>query len=278
MSADCEQPESSVAAVELRGVSFSYDGPPVLENVNLTVRGGEFACIVGPNGGGKSTLLKLMLGLIAPARGAVCVLGDAPRNACRRVGYLPQHTQFDLQFPVTVRDVVLMGRLGETRRFGPFRRADRAVAEQALREVGMLGFVRRPFSALSGGERRRVLIARALACRPEILMLDEPTANLDIQVEEQLYDLLRELNRRLTVIMVSHDVAYVSKYVQTAICVNRTVHTHSGAEITHEVIRNLFGREIRLVPHEHDHPHAHANCETCPSEAPRNATDARAPR
>lgn len=278
MSTGRGQPEARRAAVELRGVSFAYDGPLVLENVNLNVREGEFACIVGPNGGGKSTLLKLMLGLVTPARGEVRVLGDAPRSACRRVGYLPQHTQFDLQFPVTVRDVVLMGRLGETRRFGPYRRADRAIAEQALGEVGMQGFVRRPFSALSGGERRRVLIARALACRPEILMLDEPTANLDIQVEEQLYDLLRELNRRLTVIMVSHDVAYVSKYVQTAICVNRTVHTHSGAEITHEIIRNLFGREIRLVPHEHDHPHPHADGISCASAAGGGAAEARTPR
>lgn len=261
--------------IELRNVSFAYDGPRVLEDVSLTVRRGEFACIVGPNGGGKSTLLKLMLGLLEPQSGEVRLLGQPPRVARRRIGYLPQHVQFDPQFPITVMDVVLMGRLGESRRFGPFRRADRAIAEQALEEVRMRALARRPFSALSGGQRRRVLIARALACQPEILMLDEPTANLDIQVEEQLYELLRELNRRLTIVLVSHDVAYVSKYVRSAICVNRTVHTHSGAQITHEVIRNLFGREIRLLLHEPEpvgaRPHG-SGADACCGEAPPGAS------
>ena len=247
-------PAAARAVVEIRGVSFSYGGPPVLEGVNVDVLSGEFACIVGPNGGGKSTLLRLILGLLEPRCGTIRVLGQTPRSARRRIGYLPQHAQFDPQFPITVQEVVLMGRLGESLRIGPFGRSDRAVAQQSLAEVGLEDFARRRFDALSGGQRRRVLIARALACRPEILLLDEPTANLDMEAEEQLYELLRELTRRLTIVMVSPDVAYVSKYVRTAICVNRTVHTHGGAQFTHEVIRNLFGRQVRLVQHDSDTP------------------------
>lgn len=251
MSTATTQHDAARTVIDVRGVSFAYDGPLALEDVTVSVGAGEFACIVGPNGGGKSTLLKLMLGLLEPAAGTVRVLGQPPRAARPSIGYLPQHAQFDPQFPITVLDVALMGRLGQGRRFGPYGRTEQRVALDALAEVRMDDHARRPFSSLSGGQRRRVLIARALACRPEILMLDEPTANLDIDVEEQLYELLRELNRRLTIVMVSHDVAYVSRYVRTAICVNRTAHMHTGAEITHEVIRNLFGRQIRLVPHGH---------------------------
>ena len=256
---------SESPAITLEGVTFAYDRDPVVVGADVKVPVGDFACIIGPNAGGKSTLLKLMLGLLTPQRGKARVFGRPPEQARRQIGYLPQSSHFDRHFPVTVKDVVLMGRLSEKHRFGPYRSEDHEIAEQSLREVGLLDVQNRRFSALSGGQRQRVLIARALACQPAILMLDEPTSNLDIRVEEQLYDLFQHLNERLTIVMVSHDVAFVSKYVKTAICVNRSVHTHSAHEVGGEIIQTLYGREIRLLHHEeHDlegatghteHPH-----------------------
>lgn len=239
---------SPPAVIRLENVSFGYDRSEVIRDATLTVEHGDFACIIGPNGGGKSTLLKLMVGQLTPQCGQVRVLGTAPEQARARIGYLPQVIRLDPQFPVTALGVVLMGRL-RGGRFAPLGRADRARARDALREVGLADLERRHFAAMSGGQRQRVLIARALAGEPELLLLDEPASSLDINAEEQLYELLKELNRRLTVVVVSHDVAYVSKYVRTAICVNRHVHTHATRELAGEVIRNLFGREIRVVHH-----------------------------
>jgi zinc transport system ATP-binding protein len=240
--------DTPVIAIE--GLSFSYDGSPVLEDVNLTVREHDYACIVGPNGGGKTTLLKLILGLLRPTRGSVRVFGGSPEESRPRIGYMPQHAQLDPQFPVSVLDVVLMGRLGNGRRLGPFRKADKDLAAEALREVGLDPVRRRPFSALSGGQRQRVLIARALACQPELLLFDEPTSNLDLRVHHDLYELLGELNRRLTVILVSHDVGVVSQFVKSVICVNCKVHVHPTTELTGEVLSEVYGGDVRMVRHD----------------------------
>lgn len=242
-------PPPTAGVIRLAGVSFAYDQSPVLRDVTLAVPKGDLACIVGPNGGGKTTLLRLMLGLLKPQCGEIRLFDLPPREARKRLGYMPQHVHLDPHFPVTAIDVVLMGRLGTRPMFGFYSAADRKIARQSLAEVGLESVSNRPFSGLSGGQRQRVLIARALACEPEILLLDEPTANLDISVEEQLYLLLQELNRRLTIVLVSHDLGFVSKYVKTAICVNRTVHTHQMSQLTDAVIRDLYGREIRLVDH-----------------------------
>jgi len=250
-------------------VTFVYDGAPALENVNLTVTAGDFACLVGPNGGGKSTLIKLLLGLLTPQRGRIRVFGQRPAAVRRRIGYLPQHARLDPKFPATVMDVVLMGRLGHNGVLGPYGRAARRVAENVLREADAWDLRDRPLAHLSGGQRRRVLIARALACEPELLLLDEPTAGLDIEAGEQLYDLLHELNRRVTIVMVSHDVGFVSKHVKTAVCVNRNVHVHASQEFTGEVIRSLYGRQIRMVPHPVEPGHMHGpDCHHEPPQEP----------
>jgi zinc transport system ATP-binding protein len=237
--------------IQLESVSFAYDGPQVLRDVSLSIPRGDLACVIGPNGGGKSTLIRLMLGLLEPQSGRVRVFGMSPEAGRERIGYLPQRVHFDPQFPVSVQDVVLMGRLGRSRWLGMWSGSDRAVSSRALEDVGLAGLERRPFAALSGGQRQRVLIARALASEPDLLVLDEPTSNLDIKVEEQLYSLLRTLNERLTVVLVSHDVNLVSKYVKTAICVNKTVHMHTSAQINEQVIEELFGRQVRTVHHHH---------------------------
>ena len=236
-------------AVTFQHVCFSYDGPLVLEDVAVSIRNRDFVCVIGPNGGGKTTLLRLMLGLLEPRRGSVEVLGTTPEQARHRIGYMPQHTRFDPQFPVSVMDVVLMGRLGRGAQFGPYGRSHKAVALRALEEVGLVDVRNRSFSALSSGQRQRVLIARALACEPELLLLDEPTANLDPAVQDSLYSLLRDLNERLTVITVSHDVGFVSAFFKTVVCVDRTVHLHPTSELTEQRVGEVYGRAVRFVHH-----------------------------
>lgn len=237
--------------VKIENVAFAYDGQLVLDDVNLQIKPQDFVCVVGPNGGGKTTLLKLMLGLLEPQRGAVRVLGERPEKVCRQVGYVPQHSHVDPQFPASVLDVVLMGRLGRTRRFGPFRKKDRTWAKDALRLMGLEKLPTRGFSTLSGGQRQRVLIARALAGEPELLLLDEPTSNLDVAAETELHEYLDNLSRDITVVIVSHDIGFVTRYVRTVVCVNRTVQTHHTHEITGEFIRQVYGSEMQMVCHDH---------------------------
>ncbi|HRV43421.1 MAG TPA: metal ABC transporter ATP-binding protein [Syntrophales bacterium] len=235
-------------AVACEGVSFSYDGAPVLEDVTFTIPAGAFFSIVGPNGGGKTTLLRLLLGLLAPREGRVLLFGLPPREARHRVGYVPQHLHFDPRFPVTVGEVVLMGRLGR-RRLGPNGPDDVAVARRALGDMGLEGAWSRPFPSLSGGERQRVLVARALAAEPDLLLLDEPTANADMALESRLFALLQGLGRGVTVVVVSHDLGFVSRYVEGVICVNRRVLVHPVSAVTGEVIRDLYGADLHMVHH-----------------------------
>lgn len=239
-------------AVVLEQVDFAYADAPVLRSVDVCIHPGEFVCIVGPNGGGKTTLVKLLVGLLTPQRGTVRVFGEPPVVARRRVGYMPQQAQLDPQFPVSVLDVVLMGRAGSAPIFGGYRRDDREAARAALRDVELSDLASRSFAALSGGQRQRVLLARALVCQPQLLLLDEPMANLDIKVQDDLYRLLHDLSQRMTIIMVSHDVRFVSEQVRRVVCVNRTVHTHPTAELTIESISALFGHNVRVIRHDHD--------------------------
>ena len=238
--------------IELRGVSFSYDAVPVLEDVSLSVGRCESVCVVGPNGGGKTTLLRLLLGLMRPSAGEVRVFGQPPETVRQRIGYMPQRAQYDPLFPATVTDVVSMGRLGQAGWLGWlgwYGRADRQAVREALVQVHLQDDARRPFAALSGGQRQRVLIARALCCQPEILMLDEPTANVDSLVEARLFDVLRELSRQMTVVVVSHDLGFVANLFASVICVNRRAVVHPTAQLTGERIREMYGGEVRMVRH-----------------------------
>lgn len=240
--------------IQMHDVSFSYDGQTALEDATLSIGQRDFVSVVGPNGGGKTTLLKLVLGLLLPQKGTVRVFGLPPREARHRIGYLPQAVVVDLKFPVNVMDVVLMGCLSPSRWAGRFRRADKAAAEQALRDVNLLDLRSRPFSSLSGGQRQRALIARALAGAPELLLMDEPTASLDLAAEQELYDLLKDLNERLTIVMVSHDIGFVSQVVKTVVCVKRRVAVHPtsevGGEISTAIIQEIYGGEMRLIRHD----------------------------
>jgi zinc transport system ATP-binding protein len=237
--------------IVLNNISFAYEvAKPILEDVNLKIKHGEFASIVGPNGSGKTTLLKLFLGLIKPDKGEVLVFDKKPEKSRLKMGYMPQYTHLDMQFPVTVMDVVLMGRLGRNQG-GRFSKDDRIAAMTALEEVKMVDFSKYLFSELSGGQRQRVLIARALCCDPELLLLDEPTANIDPGIEEALFEILQELNKRMTILIVSHDLGFVSQKVKSVICVNRCVVVHPTSEINGTIIKDIYGGDICMIRHDH---------------------------
>jgi zinc transport system ATP-binding protein len=163
---------------------------------------------------------------------------------------MPQNTTLDPLFPVSVRDVVLMGRLGSASAMGFYSRDDRLRAEQALDMVEMRGFMHRPFSSLSGGQSQRVLLARALAVQPDLLILDEPTSNVDVAVENELYELLKRLNDSMTIMLVTHDLGFVSRYVKNVACVNRRLVAHPTCEITGEMISAIYGSDMHMIRHD----------------------------
>ncbi|HMT92106.1 ABC transporter ATP-binding protein [uncultured Thiothrix sp.] len=237
--------------IELHNVSFSYGLVPVLQHIDFSVEQGEFLGIVGPNAGGKSTMLKLILGLIKPQTGTVTVLGKKPAQQRTQIGYVPQYPGFARDFPITVEQAVLLGRLGAGRQFGRYNAADYAAVQQALAELEAQDLAQRPISALSGGQLQRILLARALVSDPKILILDEPTANIDMRIESDIFDHLRELNKRLTILVVSHDIAFISDYVSRVACLNRTLVCHTTDAINGHLIQHLYGEPIRRVAHVH---------------------------
>ncbi|HRR29902.1 MAG TPA: ABC transporter ATP-binding protein [Candidatus Sumerlaeia bacterium] len=235
--------------ITVKNLWFSYDAQVILEDVNLTIKQGEFIAVIGPNGGGKTTLIKLILGILKPQRGEITVLGQPPKAAARRMGYVPQNTNISKVFPISVMDVALMGRLGKAGRSWRYSEADRRRAEEALDRVGMLEHKKSPVLNLSGGQRQRVFIARALASDPEILFMDEPTASVDQEWQAQIYNLLKELNKSITIVVVSHDISILSSYVKSVACVNRTVYYHDAAEITEEMLGKMYQCPVELVAH-----------------------------
>ncbi len=247
-------PDPSLA-ISARNVSFGYGGPPVLEDATFVVEQGDFVSIVGPNGGGKTTLLRLILGLLQPDQGELLVNGCPPARARPVIGYMPQQANLDTSFPMSVLDIVLMGRLAPGMAPRPFfSRTDRDVATETLRTLGLEAERHRSLAELSGGQRQRVLIARALACRPEILLLDEPTAHLDLHLEDEFLEILKTLNKHMTVVMVSHDLGFVASCVNRCICVNRHVHLHPTSALHDDLIRSMYGDSVRLIRHDMDVP------------------------
>jgi zinc transport system ATP-binding protein len=244
-----EQLSGSREVIRFEDVWVQYDGHLVLENIDLTVRELDFMGIIGPNGGGKTTLLKVLLGLVSPAHGRVTVLGRTPSEARRFVGYVPQHVEFDDEFPISVWNVTMMGRLSHRGLLKPYTEEDRRAAEAALRQVDMLDLKDRQIGRLSGGERQRVYVARALASDPEILLLDEPTASVDTRVVGSIYEVLEELNRRVTIILVSHDIGVVSSYVKTIGCLNRSLIYHESKEITADMLETAYQCPVDLIAH-----------------------------
>ncbi len=235
--------------VRFINVCFSYGDHEVLHNLSFAVHPGSFVGVVGPNGGGKTTLLRLALGLERPHRGRVEVFGGRPEASRGAVGYVMQHMQYDPRFPATVMDIVLMGRSGRNR-IGPYRAADREAAAEALVAVGLADLGRRPFAQLSGGQRQRVLIAQALAGKPRLLLLDEPTANVDIEGEQAIHQLLSTLNRTLTIMSVSHNVNMVLRTVTHVLCVNGTAAMNPIRELHPDIVARASGGDMAVLHHE----------------------------
>lgn len=248
--------------IEIKNLDFSYENNvPVLENVNLTFSELESACIVGPNGGGKTTLLYLLLGLLKPSKGSIKVFGKSPSEARVNIGYMPQYINLDSEFPVCVFDVVLMGRL--SRNFwGRYSAKDREAAMGTMSEMAIEHLAKRQFSELSGGQRQRVLIARALTCNPELLLLDEPTANIDPGMQEQFYEILYKLNKRMSILTVSHDLGFVSDKINSVICVNKNVQVHPTNALDGNIITDIYGYDVNLIRHDYrcDHKHEQGGC------------------
>lgn len=242
---------SAEPAIEVRDVCFSYGTQEVLHNVSFAIARHALVAVVGPNGGGKTTLLKLLLGALTPRYGTVLVLGKSPEETRARVGYVPQAIPFDPRFPVSVREVVLMGRVGKSR-FGTYGGADRAAARQALERVRLASFERRAFAELSGGERQRVMIAQALAGGSELLLLDEPVANIDPEHASLMYELFKDLTSEVTVMMVSHNLGVVTGHATHVLCVNRTAELHAIGEVASETFTEAFGGSLTTIRHDAD--------------------------
>ena len=242
------------AIIEIRDLWFSFNSMPVLKEVNLTVRRGDFIALLGPNGGGKTTLLKLILGLLKPDRGSIKVFSEPAGKSTHRIGYMPQHLHVNQGFPISVLDAVLMGKLRPGRGWSRYSAKDKIAAQKAMEQMEIWEFRNRHVGELSGGQQQRVFIARALVDEPEVLFLDEPTSSVDTKHQTDLFDILRELNKTVTIIVVSHDVGIVSTHVKSVACVNQQVFYHDDSEITQEMLEMAYQCcPVDLVAHGMPH-------------------------
>jgi zinc transport system ATP-binding protein len=238
-------------------VDFAYAKEPVLTHVDFDIEAGERIGVVGPNGGGKTTLLKLILGLLKPKRGTIKIFGKAPEQRHGSIGYVPQHGQFDPLFPISVLDVVRMGCLGGQREQELSRAQAKAAALQALDHLKIADLAKRPFTALSGGQRQAVLIARALVVDAQILLLDEPTSNIDAAGRERILEQLEQLPQDLTQLTVSHDLSLIAGAVPKVLCVNREVHLHPTEQLNADHVRALYEGKLGglcAIRHDHEDP------------------------
>jgi zinc transport system ATP-binding protein len=235
--------------VSIRHLWAGYDHQAVLEDVSLSVKELDFIGIVGPNGGGKTTLFKVLLGLIPPMQGEVRIMGRSVEEGRRHIGHVPQLMTFDRDFPISVWDVARMGRLGRRGLLQRYTSEDDEVVAESLRRVGMLQLRERPIGDLSGGQQQRVYIARALATEPKILLLDEPMANVDPRVSTNIYDLLSGLNEEITIMLASHDIGAISTYVETVGCLNRRLFYHGEKQLTPEMLELAYQCPVDLIAH-----------------------------
>ena len=236
--------------IEVSHVWVSLGGRSVLEDVNFTLQPGDFYGIIGPNGGGKTTLIKVILGLIKPEKGLVRVEGEAPDRKRHLLGYVPQYRTYDFTYPMTVGEMVLSGRLGLIP--GPFRRygeKDREKAREVMELMGIGDLAARPIGELSGGQQQRAIIGRALVAEPHALLLDEPTTHVDPHMEEQFYETLDSLRKRMAILLVSHDLTAISMHVDKVACLNRRLFTHGTKEVSEDMLTALYHCPIDLLAH-----------------------------
>lgn len=238
-------------AVELKDVSLKFKNLSVLHNINLTIKENDFMAIIGPNGGGKSTLLKVILGLLTPDTGSVSVFGRKPENARKLMGYLPQKVIFDPDFPINVFDTILSARY-----HGLFRghtEDDVKTVREALKDVEIQDLADRQISKLSGGQMQRVFIARAIVREPQLLLLDEPMASIDPELQNSFYRLLSRLKNKMAVVLVSHDVGAVYTQVDKIACLNQKLYYHGPAEYAGQILEEIYHCPIELITHGAPH-------------------------
>jgi len=235
--------------VRLEDIWVHYNGTPILEGITLSVEQGDFLGVIGPNGGGKTTLLKVILGLITPSQGKIWVLGKPPERSRNNIGYVPQYNLFDRDFPISVWDVVLIGRYGRAGLLRRYSREDRRTVQEVLQTVGMLDYKNRQIGKLSGGEQQRVFIARALVSEPKLLLLDEPTASVDPTMQTEFYELLERLKQQMAIVLVSHDISAISIYVDKIACLNRQLFYHGSKEIGPEVLEATYKCPVQMIAH-----------------------------
>ncbi|NTU68423.1 MAG: ABC transporter ATP-binding protein [Chlorobiaceae bacterium] len=233
-------------------LGVTLGGMKVLDSLSITVYRGDYLAVLGPNGGGKTTLLRAILGLEKPSSGTLTVFGGPPGHAPGRVGYVPQRLFFDRDFPISVEEVVLMGRLSRCRLMRRYSRIDREKAGEAIETVGLARLRHKRIGTLSGGELQRALIARALAGDPELLLLDEPTASVDPDMKTTIYDLLDHLKEHHTIVLVTHDTGTVGRSVSRVACLSCTLDMHGPASsLGTSALENIYGHPVDVVLHEH---------------------------
>jgi zinc transport system ATP-binding protein len=236
--------------ISVRDLCFGYDGVRVIDHVDLDIQARDFLAIIGPNGGGKSTLVKLLLGLLRPWSGKIDSRIGTRRGS---LGYVPQFAAFDRSFPLRVSEVVMMGTLGGRGLLRRHSRENRLATGAVLEQLKIQGLSATPIAELSGGQIQRVLIARALVSEPEILFLDEPTASIDAESRETLRSLLLELNRTIPIVIVTHDLSSLPDTVKNIACLNRELYYHTGGEANAETLEKVYGCHVDLIAHGHPH-------------------------
>lgn len=233
-----------------KDVYFSYKDSPALENINFKINKNEFVGVIGPNGGGKTTLLRLLLGFLKPDQGEVLIKGKNIKKIGPIIGYMPQYNKLDDGFPISVEEVIAMGLFKNTS-FLPFiKKKDYKQIYEALKNVQIENLAKKTYGELSGGQKQRCLIARAIVSNPEILLLDEPTASVDSRVEKDIYELLKELNKNMTIILVSHDIGFISKYINRVFCINKRLVTHKTNDLYVDgFLNNMNDNETMMIKH-----------------------------
>lgn len=237
-------------AVHVENLTVYYGKTPAVTEINLDVEDGEYLGIIGPNGGGKSTLLKAILGLIPITSGEITIYGKPLAQNRSLVSFVPQFSSIDKLFPITLREVVLSGKLkAELKPFFRYSRQDKMEVEALLQKVGILELANRQIAELSGGEFQKMLIARALAVKPKLLLLDEPTASVDTNSSSQIYSLLADLNQNMTIILVTHDLLAISSQVHRLACLNNHLVYHGEPELSERVVNTMYGCPVDLIAH-----------------------------